>query len=152
MAGNFANAASALGSGIGGSAATMGAEGLLVNGMAQAAPMAVQTAAPTAKLAASPASAFTGQTMTGLPTVAGDAANVLKAGAGSGGNGLISGAANWFNGLTPTQQTLVAQAGAGAASTGLKMYGAYKTGQEQEEAVEGQRARYNQNIGGFRYA
>lgn len=89
---------------------------------------------------------FTGQTSTGLATVPGDAANV----AGSQ-KGLLSRAADWYGGLKPSQQVMVSQVGGGLLSTGLRTVGAYKMAQEQRQMAADERARYNANIGGYRY-
>jgi hypothetical protein len=148
MAGNFANAAGALGSGIGGSAATMGANGMLVNGAVQGAGSA----------------AFTGQTATGLKTVGTDVASAA---------GRAATASPWTTSSTGLN-VLASEAGkAGAGSTGLigKMMaspyaapalissgtqlaggliqgvGARQEQKRQEQLTNDQRAAYNTNIG-----
>lgn len=149
-AGNIGNAFSALGSGIGGSAATIGADGsMLVNGAAQgAAAAATPTTSPLGVRtgAGSPtgASAFTGQTATGLPTVPGDAANVAG---NQGSGGLINNARNFWNGLDKTEKFLTAQVGTGLVQTGMNMYGAQKTVDEQRQLEANASNRYNTNIG-----
>jgi hypothetical protein len=105
---------------------------------ADAAPLAVQTAAPTA-------GAFTGQTITGLPTVAADAANVLNA--GSGGSGLLAKAMS-----SPYTAPALISGGTQLIGGVMQGYGAQKQQERQEQLAEDQKKAYNTNVGTRLYA
>lgn len=158
LAGNLGNVASALGSGIGGSAATIGAEGaMLVNGVAQgaaAASGAMNGAGAYANAIGSTTSGAGSQAAMLAEQTAGfgqAGLQATQAATQAGSNGLISnamsGAQKWWGGLDKTEKILAAQAGTGLASTGFKAIGAYQNNRQARDMYNRQRSDYNTNIG-----
>lgn len=152
LAGNIGNAASALGSGIGGNVATMGANGtMLVNGAAQgaaaaanSAPLAVQTATPGMSMAPqsilSPAQAAITQATGGapmLPAPAGMAPAGVTPAASS--PGLING---FINNIATSKYTAPA-----LVSGAFQVGGAAYADRQQVKMDQAARNRYNANIG-----
>jgi hypothetical protein len=113
-----------------------GASAAGASAIAPAATMAVPTTAPMAG-----AEAFSGATSTGLPTVAGDAANVLAA---PPSKGLVG---NFLGGLSPQGQAASIMVGGQLTGGLIQGYGMRQEQKRQEELAGDARARYNTNVG-----
>lgn len=123
---SLANAGSALSQGFAGNAATF----------SQGA-----SAATNVMPSVAGAELFTGATSTGLPTVAGDAANVLAA---PPSKGLVG---NFLGGLSPQGQAAAITVGGQLTGGLIQGYGMRQEQKRQEELAGDARARYNTNVG-----